>query len=248
MFVTLIGTGNLGTNLHAALVKAGHDVQWLHGRGLKAEEVAGDVIIMAVKDDAIPSVAEALTQYFYQPHPDKATGEPIEKKCPLLVHTAGSVPLCALPSKRRGVFYPMQTFSKHYLVDFSEIPVFIEAENEADAELLQQLSSSVSRKVYPLDSQQRKSLHLAAVFACNFVNHCYSMSARCLSDIGLPFDIMLPLIDETARKVHTLSPKEAQTGPAVRYDTTIIHSQEQMLTGLQQQIYTLMSQSIHETS
>lgn len=248
MFVTLIGTGNLGTNLHAALVKAGHDVQWLHGRGLKAEEVAGDVIIMAVKDDAIPSVAEALTQYFYQPHPDEATGEPIEKKCPLLVHTAGSVPLCALPSKRRGVLYPMQTFSKHYIFDFSEIPVFIEAENEADAELLQQLSSSVSRKVYPLDSRQRKSLHLAAVFACNFVNHCYSMSARCLSDIGLPFDIMLPLIDETARKVHTLSPKDAQTGPAVRYDTTIIHSQEQMLTGLQQQIYTLMSQSIHETS
>ena len=246
MLVTLIGKGNVGTNLHAALSMAGHKVQWLSGRGLNAEEIAGHIIVIAVKDDAIVSVAETVKRHFdtrQASMPNVASAIPH----PLIVHTAGSIPLYALPKGRRGVLYPMQTFSKDCILDFKEIPVFVEAEAEADAAWLEQLAATISNRVYRLDSERRKHLHLAAVFACNFVNHCYALAENCLKEAGLPFDILLPLIDQTARKVHTLAPEKAQTGPAVRYDTSVIHRQEQMLAGLPKQIYALMSQSIHET-
>ena len=226
MTITLIGTGNLGTNLAVALVKAGHDVTQLHGRSFHLEELQGDIIIVSVKDDAIPSVMEKL----------KGTPK-------LVVHTAGSVPMNTILAKRRGVFYPMQTFSKQRLVDFSEIPIFIESNTDID--LLEQLSLSISSKIYHINSEQRKALHLAAVFACNFTNHCYDLSAQILQQNGIPFEVMLPLIDETAKKVHTLSPRQAQTGPAVRYDTNIIKKQEEQLTGDMKDIYHLMSKSIH---
>ena len=149
-----------------------------------------------------------------------------------------------IPARRRGVLYPMQTFSKVRPVDFSEVSVFIES--ATDSALLESLAQSISRHVYHLDSEGRKHLHLAAVFACNFTNHCYDLSASLLQRYGIPFEVMLPLIDETARKVHNLTPREAQTGPAVRYDTSVIERQEALLTGSERDIYRLMSQSIHE--
>ena len=226
--ITLIGTGNLGTNLAAALLKAGHKVVQLHGRSFQLDEIEGDVVIISIKDDALRAVAEKL----------KDTDK-------LVVHTAGSVPMNVLPTARRGVFYPMQTFSKQRIVDFSEIPIFLES--GTDIELLEELAHSVSQKVFHIDSEKRKSLHLAAVFACNFANHCYDLAAQILQQHDIPFEVMLPLIDETARKVHTLSPHEAQTGPAVRYDKRIIEKQENMLTGDKKEIYHLMSQSIHNS-
>ena len=96
-------------------------------------------------------------------------------------------------------------------------------------------------------SEDRKYLHLSAVFACNFVNHCYAASAEILNKHNIPFDIMLPLIDETARKVHQLSPIDAQTGPAVRYDENVIRKQAALLNGnpLLRDIYERMSMDIH---
>lgn len=226
--ITLIGTGNLGTNLAAALLKAGHKVVQLHGRSFQLDEIEGDVVIISIKDDALRAVAEKL----------KDTDK-------LVVHTAGSVPMNVLSTARRGVFYPMQTFSKQRIVDFSEIPIFLES--DTDIELLEELAHSVSQKVFHIDSEKRKSLHLAAVFACNFANHCYDLAAQILQQHNIPFEVMLPLIDETARKVHTLSPHKAQTGPAVRYDKRIIEKQENMLTGDKKEIYHLMSQSIHNS-
>jgi len=220
----------LGTNLGAALQSAGHEVTVLHGRDFAAVDVRGDLVIVAVKDDALPSVAARL--------------EGCDK---LVVHTAGSVPMGVIPCSRRGVFYPMQTFSKSRLVEFSDIPIFLETERPADMEMLEGLAASISRSVYHLDGEGRRRLHLAAVFACNFANHCYALSAEVLKGAGLPFDVMLPLIDETARKVHSLSPKEAQTGPAVRYDESVIARQEAMLEGTTREIYHLMSKSIHDT-
>lgn len=227
MTITLIGTGNLGTNLAAALQKAGHEVVQLHGRSFQVDAIKGNVVFICVKDDAIHLVAEQLKE--------------VDK---LVVHTAGSVPLEAIPTTRRGVFYPMQTFSKQRIVDFDEIPIFLEANRDID--LLQQIAHSISTQVFQADSEKRKALHLAAVFACNFANHCYNLSAQILHQHDIPFEVMLPLIDETAEKVHRLSPQEAQTGPAVRYDKKIIEKQENMLTGDMKDIYHLMSKSIHD--
>ena len=112
------------------------------------------------------------------------------------------------------------------------------------------MAESISRRVYSLSTEERKYLHLAAVFACNFANHCYALSAELLERHGLPFDVMLPLIDETARKVHELHPLEAQTGPAVRYDENVIHMQSSLLDDdpLLKEVYERMSFSIHQKS
>lgn len=229
MVVTLIGTGRLGTNLKAALLRAGHEVRQLRGRSFSADEVEGDMAVVCVKDDAIPSVAKTLAQ------------SPM-----LVVHTAGSVDMDVLPMPRRGVFYPMQTFSKEHLVDFDNIPLFIEGNNAEDTKTLEQLAKSISRKVYRLNSDERKYLHLAAVFACNFTNHCYDLADEILSQHGIPFEVMLPLIDQTAQKVHHLSPRQAQTGPAVRNDKTIIAQHEALLKGKTKDIYCIISQNIYD--
>ena len=231
MRITLIGTGRLGTNLHAALGKAGHDVDWLRGREVPTR--LGEVVVICVKDDAIPFVAKTL-----QPL--------ISETSALVVHTAGSIAMDTLPFERRGVLYPMQTFSRERMVNFAEIPRFTEASTPEDTKLLELLARSISRKVYALDSEKRKYLHLAAVFACNFVNHCYHLSSDILQTQGIPFEVMLPLIDETAQKVHNLSPRLAQTGPAVRYDKSVIRRHEDMLEGTTKEIYHLMSKSIHD--
>ena len=192
-----------------------------------------DLYIVAVKDSVLADVAGQLAKG----HPDR-----------WLVHTAGSMPMDTLPTRRRGVLYPMQTFSKEREVDFREIPCFIEASDAADRERLKALAQTLSDKVYEAGSEQRKYLHLAAVFCCNFVNHCYALSEMLLKEKGgIPFDVMLPLIDETARKVHSLSPRRAQTGPAVRWDTNVMEKQLQLLQGEPelQDIYNILSKSIH---
>ena len=149
-----------------------------------------------------------------------------------------------IPSRRRGVLYPMQTFSRERRVDMAQVALFIESE-PADP-LLETLARSISQHVYQLDSEGRRHLHLAAVFASNFVNHCYTLSAEILEERDLPFDVMLPLVDEVARKVHTLPPLKAQTGPAARGDRGVMMRQEAMLSGRKREIYRLMSESIYD--
>ena len=251
MRVALIGAGNLATNLGKALFRAGHEVlqvwsrteasasalaEVLHCAGtteLKEVVRSADVFVISVKDSALPSLAASLQE---------------GREGQLFVHTAGSMPMDTLPFNRRGVLYPMQTFSKNKEVDFSVIPCFIEASNKNDADLLLQLSRTISDTVCELDSENRKYLHLAAVFCCNFANCCYSLGATLLKQHGnVPFSVMLPLIDETAAKLYSMSPQEAQTGPAVRWDTNVMDKHLQLLadTPDMQKIYELMSKSIH---
>ena len=149
----------------------------------------------------------------------------------LFVHTAGSIPMSIWEgyTNNYGVFYPLQTFSKLREVDFKEIPFFIEASSTENCNLLKEIAHTISDKVYDATSEQRKSLHLAAVFTCNFTNHMYAIAAELLEKYNLPFETMLPLIDETARKVHELTPRQAQTGPAIRYDEQVINNHLQML-------------------
>ena len=250
MRIVLVGAGNLATNIGRALVEAGHELLQVYSRTEQsAERLAAllhcsytteldrvvdgaDVYIIAVKDGVLAEVAGIL-----------AAGH--ENR--FLVHTAGSMPMDVLPIRHRGVLYPMQTFSKERIVDFKRIPCFVEAADEDDEVTLRQLTESLSESVFHTNSEDRKYLHLSAVFCCNFVNHCYALSEQLLKEHGgLPFDVMLPLIDETARKVHELSPRKAQTGPAVRWDTNVMEKQLQLLTDHPQlqEIYKLLSESI----
>ena len=228
--VVLIGRGRLATNLLAALQQAGHEVVSINSRTLEGLPLEADAFIVAVKDSALEEVICRATK---------------GREQQLFLHTAGSMPMSLFEgnTSRYGVFYPMQTFSKERLVDFAEIPVFIEGADPA----IRPLAESISRRVYELSTEARKYLHLSAVFACNFVNHCYALSAELLEQHGLPFDVMLPLIDETARKVHELHPHDAQTGPAVRYDENVIRMQSALLADNPelQQIYELLSLDIH---
>ena len=233
MKIVLIGRGRLATNLEHALLSAGHEVASINSRTLEALPLEADVYIVAVKDAALADVIRAATK---------------GRESQLFVHTAGSMPMDIFKglTVHYGVFYPMQTFSKERLVDFNDISVFLETSDAVSMERLKMLSTTLTTHIYELDSEGRKHLHLAAVFACNFVNHCYALSAEVLAAKGLPFSVMLPLVDETAQKVHELAPREAQTGPAVRGDQNVMQMQANMLAGnpAVKQIYEALSNDI----
>ncbi|MBE6260767.1 MAG: DUF2520 domain-containing protein [Prevotella sp.] len=235
MKIVLIGRGRLATNLERALLAAGHEVASINSRTLEGLSREADIFIIAVKDSALQDVVREATK---------------GREDQLFVHTAGSMSLNVFEgcTTRYGVFYPMQTFSKEHQADFSVIPFFLEANGSEALATLHALASSISGNVYELTTEERKQLHLAAVFACNFANHCYDMAATLLERHGLSFTVLLPLIDETARKVHDLHPRLAQTGPAVRYDENVIGIQSNLLAEQSdlQRIYLLMSQHIYE--
>ncbi len=256
MKIVLIGAGNLATNICYALLNAGHDILQVYSRTQKsADDLArkvgcsavsdlkkvssdADVYIVSVKDSVISDLLPAL-----------CSGNKREK---VFFHTAGSVPMDIFKGVaiHYGVLYPMQTFSKSRIVIFDDIPCFIEGNDDLAFETISTISTSISNKVYALSSESRMYLHLAAVFACNFVNHCYEISSEILSKQNIPFEVMLPLIDETAKKVHELKPIDAQTGPAVRYDQNIIKKQMELLNENPhfKQIYEDISLSIHNVS
>lgn len=175
-----------------------------------------DIYIVSLKDSVLDSILPQLVK-----NNTKA----------LYVHTAGSISIDIWKdlTNRYGVLYPMQTFSKQRKVNFDNVHFFVEANNPKDTKLLIETASLVSSHVFEASSEQRKYLHISAVFACNFANHMYAICEHLLSSHGLPFKAMLPLIDETAEKVHHLSPVQAQTGPAQRNDRNIMESHLNML-------------------
>lgn len=246
MVISFVGAGNVATRLAQALKEQGHQIAGVWSRTEQSARTLAqclqcpwttdiaqlntdvDVVFFCVKDCCLEDLARQVNT------------------TALCIHTAGSMPLEALPQERRGVLYPMQTFSKQRPVDFTQIPIFLEAEREEERQMLWQLADSLSRNVTFLTSQQRATLHLAAVFACNFANRCFDIAAELLESRGLSFQSMLPLVDETVKKVHTLSPREAQTGPAIRWDENVMQKHLNQLEGLNQEIYRLMSLSIHK--
>ena len=247
--ILIVGAGNLATCLGIAFLEVGIVPIAIWSRSeISASTLAerlgclystdidslpdADIVITAVCDDALCSVAEKLV---------------VRYSDSLLVHTAGSVNIdvwADVKAKRYGVFYPMQTFSKSKNVDFSRLGIFVEGNSETEYVLLEKLAALLTPMVYRATSEQRRYLHIAAVYACNFVNAMYSMSADLLAKHGLPFEVMLPLIDETAAKIHDLSPCEAQTGPACRGDKNIMKRQRSMLDGIEGEVYDLVSRYI----
>lgn len=252
MKIVLIGAGNLATNLGKALLAAGHDILQVFSRTMESANALANLAGGAAVND-ISMVRDDADLYILSVK-DSVLGDLIPQLCKgketkTFIHTAGSMPMDVFQgmAMHYGVLYPMQTFSKMREVDFREIPIFIEANDSYAHDLIEALAHDLSDSVYGLSSQDRKYLHLSAVFACNFVNHCYAVSEDILSKHGIPFEVMLPLIDETARKVHELSPMDAQTGPAVRYDENVIRNQSALLKDnpFLKDIYERMSMNIH---
>lgn len=248
MKIVFLGSGNVATHMAKALATAGHRIIQVFSRSqenatLLAEKVGAkaihrlhlvdttaDLYLFCVKDDA-------LTEVILQMPETKG----------VWVHTAGSLPMSLFSTRKEayGVIYPLQTFSKSRELNFFDIPLFIEGSTPATLLFLENLSLSISRGGYELPSEKRVYLHLAAVFACNFVNHMYSLSSEILLKEDIPFDMLRPLIVETAAKVTEMAPKEAQTGPAVRNDEKVMRNHLQLIgKPLMKEIYTLLSKSI----
>lgn len=229
--IALIGAGRVATHLGGALKHQGLEITNVYGRDTdeaaaladklgagKLTKINGrinaDLIILAVSDDAVGEVARQLSEH------NKA----------LVVHTSGAVSLSVIPSYlRRGVFYPLQSFSYDKKVLWENVPFCIEAEHDEDVNALGKLAERISRKVHILNSEQRKSLHLAAVFANNFANLMFEYAEELLEKAEIDRSIIHPLILETANKVLMQTASESQTGPAVRGDLDTIKAHQELL-------------------
>lgn len=242
--VVLIGDGNVAVHLAKAFSKSSF-IQFLQrfSRNNKndpyfnnsipktniiAHIVKADIYVIAISDDSINQFSKDL---------NFTHG--------LVVHTSGSMPLSALQcNSNKGVLYPLQTFSKEQSLDFKNIPIAIEAENEPDYNLLEKLANNLSQFTYRIDTDQRKKLHVAAVFANNFSNHMFQIAEEICHENNFSFSILKPLILETANKIGNLSPEIAQTGPAKRNDQKVIKNHLDQLKNNQKEIYKLVTESI----
>lgn len=243
--ITIIGSGNVAQHLIKAISKTTTlEVTQVYARNIDSvsqlidnDKITNDIsqlknadlYIISVSDDAIQSVSNSL---FFSNK--------------LVAHTSGSVAMEELSdNNRKAVLYPLQTLSKKKEVDFTTVPLCIEAQNEADLQLLTEIAQNLSDHVYNVDSEQRKSLHVAAVFVSNFVNHLYKIGSDICIEHKVPFEILKPLILETAKKVQIMEPNEAQTGPAKRNDTSTINKHLAILTDENQKdIYKILTKSI----
>ena len=253
MKISFIGSGNVAWHLSQELASKGHTIQEIYSRKIENAQIlaqklhnttptksldfsksTADLLIISVADDALENVIAALQ-----------TSDNV-----IIAHTSGSKSLDVFWELKNpsGVFYPLQTFSKAKKVDFSGIPFCIEGAHEKTTKILFDLASQLSAQVQLINSEQRKSIHIAAVFACNFSNHLLAVADELLQKENIPFDILKPLIRETLDKALIFPPHTIQTGPARRSDHKVI---EQHLKKLQektnfQEIYKIMTQSIIE--
>ncbi|RSK40376.1 Rossmann-like and DUF2520 domain-containing protein [Mangrovimonas spongiae] len=246
--ICIIGAGNVATHLYKAFTQSNQlQVKQWYNRDLSKistykNEVAitntlddlveADVYLMAISDDAIKQVSSNL---------------PFENR--LVVHTSGSAGIHDLDKKlRRGVFYPLQTFSKGVDMDFKQVPICIETIDKQDIDILKTITEAIGSKWYRINTEQRQTLHLSAVFVNNFTNQLYRIAHEISDAKSIDFDILKPLIMETAKKVQTVSPYMAQTGPAVRHDKkTIKRHLKQLENSKHKDIYELLTASIKNT-
>ncbi|MBQ5387472.1 MAG: DUF2520 domain-containing protein [Paludibacteraceae bacterium] len=231
MNIVIIGQGNVATNLDYAFRKQGVACQMVSSREGLDQLPAANVYIYAVRDEALPSVVAQVVG--------------VEKS--LHLHTSGTMPITIFGEDKphAGVFYPFQTFSKTRVIeDFSTVPIFFEARGIDDISAVYTLALAITNHVFETTQHDRERLHVAGVYACNFTNLMYTMAAELLQNTHIPFKALLPLIDETSAKIHALSPREAQTGPARRGDENVIAHHLSLLTEEQSAVYQLLSDEI----
>lgn len=250
--ISFIGSGNLAWHLAPALDNVGYTVkevfspnpkhaaqltERLYQAEVKASldfsTSASQIFIIATSDEAIQSIAQEIIL------PEEAT----------LLHTSGSVSIQALQyaaTPHVGVLYPLQTFTKSKRIEFKSMPIFVEAISDETAEIVIPLAKAISQNVYKINSEERKSLHLAAVFAANFTNHMLTLSKKIMDQNSLDFEWLKPLITEQINKSLSIGPEQAQTGPARRGDLEILDAH---LESLQEdpevaELYKVISQHI----
>lgn len=252
MKISFIGAGRVAYHLANALYPQ-HQIVQIYARTqaktqilatmLQAEAIESyqdlssdiDILILAVSDQVIAEVIQSIPQHLHDV---------------LIVHTSGSTHLEVLSNvhANSGVLYPLQTFSLQHEIDWKNVPVFVETQHSNDLKKLSELASSLTEKIYHYSSEQRLSLHLAAVFACNFTNYCYDMAQQITQTQQVDFDLLYPLIQATAEKALCNIPKNVQTGPAMRGDQNILHMHTAMLEKQGQedfkQVYQLLSEQI----
>ena len=255
MNMVVIGSGNVAWHLALALQNAGHNILAVYSRNishakaltqrlykatpvstLDFRKVDASLFLIAIKDQAIEKVAKQLVL------PNQA----------MVVHTSGSASMDTLKhinTDHIGVFYPLQTFSKTMFIECSNVPFLIESDDALTKKVLAKIGSQLSNKVIHINAQDRKSLHISAVFAANFTNHLFTISEKLLADKQLDFDLLKPLITETIGKSLQIGPKSAQTGPAIRKDIETIGKHLQYLENNEDYaaIYRLMTQNIIDT-
>lgn len=248
--IVLIGAGNVAQHLYKAFLK-NETVEVIKCYNRKKrlldkkqpinqvtdnieiiKQTLADVYIVSISDDAIATVTNTLD---------------FENK--LIVHTSGSVPMKMISkTKRKGVFYPLQTFTAEKEMNYRTIPFCLEAENKQDFEILHRMATAISDKVFEINSEQRQTLHVAAVFVNNFTNYLFGIAEQICDDQQIPFEILHPLIKETAHKIQELSPKKSQTGPAIRDDHQTIQRHLGLLNDQNfKNIYNLLTQGIQKT-
>ena len=225
--IVILGRGNVATALEEGFRTTDAEVLQLWHRGEELRQDA-DLYIIAVKDDAVEEVAALCPQDAY------------------VAHTAGSIPMDVISQRHRGVIYPMQSFTKGRKTEWDRVPFFVEAASEEDYEFFDAVVKRLSANVRHLSTERRHTLHLAAVWVSNFTNHMWTVASDILEKEDIPFSVMLPLIEETADKVHAMSPRKAQTGPARRGDTGVMSAHEAMLPEKLRNLYRIISQSIHD--
>ena len=246
MKIVIIGSGNVAYHLAKAFTQNNIEVSQIFGRNeVELNKISeelnipystkdlddADLYLISVSDSAVEQVSDLIKT-------EKA----------LVAHTSGSLPIETLNGDyRKASFYPLQTFSKTKILEYSKIPFFIEAENQIDEKSLFELASLISDNVETSDYEKRKYIHLTAVFACNFVNHLFARAKEISDSQDLDFNYFIPLIDETVEKIHHLEPKSAQTGPAVRGDERILKLHEELITNDEHlKIYNTMNESIQK--
>ena len=264
MKIVFLGSGNVATHLSQALNNSvSNEVVQVYSptaenakslaeilscgycTDINEIDVNADIYVCSVKDSVQQNVWRALKSHF--------VGSGVNVADKIVVHTAGALAMDGENGLSEffpncGVVYPVQSFSKQRAVDLSHTPFLIEATIPSTLERLRNLVATVSDRCYDATTKQRNALHPAAVFASNFANHMYAIANRLMEKNGLPFEILIPLIQETAKKVTEVHPVAAQTGPAVRGDEVVMSKQEKGLTAdgyeTELEIYRLVSKNI----
>ncbi len=249
--IIIIGAGNVATHLGMALKNAGFSISQVFSRTQTSAKQLAEKLSAAYTTD----FSEINTHgdiYFFMlaDHALEEVLERINLSGKVIVHTSGSMPMDMLKkySDKYGVLYPLQTFNKDVRLVFKEVPLFIESSDEGVFDLINKISSEISNHVNYADSEQRAYLHIAAVFACNFTNHMYSIAEGLLKEKKINFDFLVPLINQTTQKALNNSPSDVQTGPAVRNDRIIINKHKKLLSmdGDLQKMYSFVSEHIYK--
>lgn len=235
MNIIIIGKGNVATSLDYAFRKKCVACQMVSSREGLGQLPEANVYIYAVKDEALASVVEQVKG----------------REKSLHLHTSGTMPITVFGADKphAGIFYPFQTFSKARVIeDFSTVPVFFEARGIDDISAVYSLALTITSHVYEATQHDRERLHVAGVYACNFTNLMYNMAAELLQHTHIPFSALLPLIDETAAKMHSLPPRDAQTGPARRGDVNVMAHHLELLDDEKKKLYSILSDAIRKRS